>query len=78
MSDLEAWDITPTCRANRGVDGAWVEAVQQLRHVYDAQVARFGPTATITLAIRREKAAGIPQWVFDAIRFPPPTPQEPA
>ena len=50
---LESWDITPTCRANRGVGGAWQEAVDQLRQVYDAQVKYFGPTVTLTLSLSR-------------------------
>lgn len=40
--------ITPTCRKNRTTDGAWDEAVDRMREVYDAQLARF-PDCTITL-----------------------------
>jgi hypothetical protein len=63
---LESWNITPTCRVNRGDDGAWAEAVNQLRKVYDAQLARFGPAATLTLSIFRSPAAGIPRYVYEA------------
>ena len=66
MSPLESWDITPICRANRGVDGAWQEAVDQLRQVYDAQVTRFGPTATLTLSLSRSRANGVTQVVYNA------------
>jgi hypothetical protein len=63
---LESWEITPTCRANRGHDGAWQEAVDQLRQVYDAQVARFGPTATLTLSLARSRAVGATQAAYNA------------
>lgn len=63
---LESWQITPTCRFNRGNDGAWDEAVEHLRKVYDAQLYRFGPTATITLSIDRERAEGVIQDAYNA------------
>jgi hypothetical protein len=50
---LESWAITPICRRNRGVDGAWQEAVDQLREVYDAQVKYFGADAVLTLSLTR-------------------------
>jgi MoaA/NifB/PqqE/SkfB family radical SAM enzyme len=64
---LESWNITPTCRLNRGNDGAWDEAVAALRAVYDAQLFRFGPTATLTLSIRRQRAEGITQSAYNAM-----------
>jgi hypothetical protein len=66
MTALESWDITPTCRGNRGIDGAWDEAVGQLRQVYDAQLQRFGGAATLTLSISRKPAPGIPARVYAA------------
>jgi hypothetical protein len=35
-SQVTAAFITPECRANRGTDGAWDEAVARLRVEYDA------------------------------------------
>jgi hypothetical protein len=66
MSALESWEISPVCRANHGLDGAWQEAVDQLRQVYDAQVTRFGPTATLTLSLARSRAVGVPQAAYSA------------
>lgn len=31
--------ITPVCRANRGEEGAWEEAVRRLKAEYDACIA---------------------------------------
>jgi hypothetical protein len=67
MTALESWAITPTCRFNRGDDGAWQEAIDQLWQVYDAQVRRFGPTATLTLSISRERAVGVTPAVYQAV-----------
>jgi hypothetical protein len=66
MTALESWAITPTCRFNRGNDGAWQEAVDQLRQVYDAQVQRFGPTATLTLSLTRGRAIGVLAAAYQA------------
>jgi hypothetical protein len=51
-SILEAQNITPTCRASRGRDGAWNEAVARLREIYDAQTVH-SPEVTLSLAIYR-------------------------
>lgn len=51
---METQRITPECRANRTIDGAWDEAVRRLREIYDAQVAH-DPTLTIGLSIGRIK-----------------------
>ena len=32
--------ITPTCRANRGIDGAFDEAARQVREAYDRYVSK--------------------------------------
>lgn len=64
---LESWRITPTCRFNRGDAGAWDEAVAQLRQVYDAQVIRFGSTATLTLTITRVRGDGVPEAEYRAV-----------
>lgn len=37
---LSKQTITPTCRANRGMAGAWEEAVQRLRQQYDSIKSR--------------------------------------
>ena len=50
---LETQNITPTCRMNRGDDGAWEEAVRRLREIYEAQV-RHDPTLTLSLTISRD------------------------
>lgn len=63
---LESWTITTACRANRGNDGAWQEAVERLRAVYDAQVARFGPAAVYRIEFHLEPAPGVPRYVYDA------------
>ena len=56
--------ITPTCRANRGHDGAWLEAVRRLREAYDVQVQRHGDKALVVylnLSIERDaKPQGSP------------------
>lgn len=49
---MEAQNISPECRAGRGEDGAWDEAVSRLREIYDAQVAH-DPSVTLSLAIFR-------------------------
>jgi hypothetical protein len=49
---FETQKITPECRANRTVDGAWDEAVRRLREIYDAQV-KHDPTITFGLSIGR-------------------------
>ena len=64
---LETQEITPTCRVNRGDDGAWDEAVQRLREVYDAQVARFGPTASLHLTISRSRAPGVMPMAYEVV-----------
>jgi hypothetical protein len=51
-SILEAQNISPDCRAGRGLDGAWDEAVARLREIYDAQTAH-DPSLTLALAIYR-------------------------
>lgn len=51
-SILEAQAVTPDCRAGRGDEGAWDEAVRRLREIYDAQV-KHDPTITLSLAIYR-------------------------
>ena len=51
-SILEAQNITPACRAGRGDDGAWDEAVARLREIYDAQTSH-NPGVTLSLAIYR-------------------------
>jgi hypothetical protein len=38
-NQVSAAFITPECRAGRGVDGAWDEAVARLRSEYDAVLA---------------------------------------
>lgn len=37
-------DITLTCRANKGADPAWDEAVARLRQVYDSRVGPWEVT----------------------------------
>lgn len=49
---METQQITPTCRANRTIDGAWDEAVRRLREIYDAQVAH-DPDVILGLSIGR-------------------------
>jgi hypothetical protein len=49
---METQRITPECRTNRTVDGAWDEAVRRLREIYDAQV-QHDPTITLGLSISR-------------------------
>lgn len=56
--NLLSADITPTCRANRGADGAFEEAVRRLKQVYDTQLARFddetyAPELVLCIKIRR-------------------------
>jgi hypothetical protein len=54
---LESWRITPE-RRTRGVDVAWEEAIENLRKVYDAQLARFGGARapiTLTVSIARHR-----------------------
>jgi hypothetical protein len=56
--------ITPTCRANRGEDGAWDEAVARLRREYDAIVAAWAqrpaqPTLNLILTMDRPVAAPV-------------------
>jgi hypothetical protein len=50
--------ITPECRENRGVDGAWDEAVRRLRVEYDAILGGWAgeddqPTLTLMLLYER-------------------------
>jgi hypothetical protein len=50
--------ITPDCRRNRGVDGAWDEAVARLRAEYDAvlegwQGSPQQPTLNLVLTMDR-------------------------
>jgi hypothetical protein len=52
VTTLETLRITPACRRNRTVDGAWNEAVRRLREIYDAQVSH-DPTLVLALSIRR-------------------------
>ena len=59
--------ITVTCRANRGNDGAWDEAVRLLREVYDAQIERFGPTVALHVTISRSRAPGVNDAVWEAV-----------
>jgi hypothetical protein len=51
-------EITGECRANRGVDGAWEEAVARLRREYEAVVAGWRdepeqPTLWLMLDLER-------------------------
>lgn len=50
LTPLETEHISPACRASKGHDGAWEEAVHLLGNVYDAQVTRR-PGATVSVAI---------------------------
>jgi hypothetical protein len=50
---METQWISPACRTNRTVDGAWDEAVRRLREIYDAQV-KHDPTITLGLSIGRQ------------------------
>lgn len=73
MSDtqLTAAFITPECRANRGVDGAWEEAVSRLRTEYEAVVAAWAsepvePTLNLRLTMERPRS-GKPSDVIGKI-----------
>ncbi len=57
---METQWISPECRANRTVDGAWDEAVRRLREIYDAQV-RHDPTITLGITIGRATTRPEPQ-----------------
>lgn len=60
---LSTQAITPLCRENRTVDGAWEEAVRRLREVYDVQLRRFeeeGRPVTLTLGIARSFETDLP------------------
>ena len=61
MTQLTAAFITPECRANRGTDGAWEEAVARLRVEYEAVVAAWAsepvePTLNLLLTMERPAA----------------------
>lgn len=43
--------ITPVCRANRGIQGAWDEAARRLRTEYLAVAERYSPFATFRLVL---------------------------
>lgn len=45
-SQVTAAFITPECRANRGVDGAWEEAVRRLRDEYQVIVRNWQALST--------------------------------
>jgi len=47
---LESWRISPPCQS-RGLDVAWEDAVERLKQVYDAQLARHEKPITLTVAI---------------------------
>jgi hypothetical protein len=58
--------ITPTCRANRGDEGAWDEAVDRLRREYDAIIAAWGdrpaqPILNLILTMDRPLVAPVDQ-----------------
>lgn len=55
--------ITPECRENRGIEGAWDEAVARLRAEYDAIVEgwkneRRQPTLNLVLTMDRFEFEG--------------------
>ncbi len=57
-TQVSAAFITPTCRANRGDDGAWDEAVRVLREHYDQIVEGWRrhpeqPTLNLVLTMER-------------------------
>lgn len=57
-TQLTAALITPDCRANRGDDGAWDEAVRRLRAEYDLVVEGWSqapqqPTINLRLMLER-------------------------
>lgn len=58
MTQISAAFITPECRRNRGVDGAWDEAVARLRAEYDAVLEGWKdhpqpPTLNLVLTMER-------------------------
>ena len=58
MSQITAAFITPECRASRGDEGAWVEAVTRLRVEYDAVLEGWKnhssqPTLNLILTMER-------------------------
>ena len=52
--------ITPTCRANRGDDGAFDEAVRRVREVYYARLAE-GNGAEVTVRITAQVVVEVPE-----------------
>ena len=63
---LESWDITPECRANRGVNGAWIEACERLHGVYSGQTT-YMPGVTLRLSIERVRIEDV---TVDEVFFP--------
>lgn len=60
VQQVSAAFITPDCRANRGEDGAWQEAVDRLRAEYDAVLegwrgAEQQPTLNLVLELERSR-----------------------
>lgn len=55
---LESWLITPECRSNRGQNGAWTEAVEQLRQVYLGQ-SNHDPGVVLRLSISRVRVDAV-------------------
>jgi len=49
--------ITPVCRANRTVDGAWEEAVRRLREEYEACQTEGNARANFHLVLTVERPA---------------------